>query len=121
MDTVQLAIANASYASALRELLVRNGAFKVLCVDRPDLDREGVLVVDSERLKLLPMPLREPQRIVLIARNDPASLSKAWEAGVSSVVFEVDPLNTAVLAIMSARLQLPIGKRGRAAGNDLVA
>jgi hypothetical protein len=106
MDTIQVAITNASYANAIRELLIRNGAFKVLFVDRPDPGRDGVLVLDSEHLELLPSPLPDPERIVLIARNDPQSLTRAWEAGVNSVVYEKDPLNMAVLAILSARLRI---------------
>jgi hypothetical protein len=115
METVQVAITDASYASALRELLVRNGAFKVLLVDRPEPEREGVMVLDAEHLELLPLPVADPERIVMIARNDPQCLTKAWEAGVTSVVFDKDPLNTAVLAIMSARLRLHQPKRAEAA------
>jgi hypothetical protein len=117
METVQVAIANTVYAGALRELLVRNGAFKVLFVDRPDLGREGVMVLDSEHLELLPIPLPDPERIVLIARNDPQSLTRAWEAGVNSVVFDKDPLNTAVLAILSARLRIARPKRSEGASD----
>jgi hypothetical protein len=70
-----------------------------------------VLVLDSEHLELLPSPLPDPERIVLIARNDPQSLTRAWEAGVNSVVFEKDSLNTAVLAILSTRLRITKPKR----------
>jgi hypothetical protein len=111
METVQVAITDTSYAAALRELLVRNGAFKVLLVDRPEPEREGVMVLDPEHLELLPFPVADPERIVMIARNDPQCLSRAWEAGVTSVVFDKDPLNTAVLAVMSARLRIHQPKR----------
>ena len=111
MDTVQVAITNTAYANSIRDLLIRNGAFKVLFVDRPELNRDGVMVLDSEHLELLPSPLPDPERIVLIARNDPQSLTRAWEAGVNSVVYEKDPLNTAVLAILSARLRITKPKR----------
>jgi hypothetical protein len=105
MDTIQVAITNGSYASDLRDLLIRNGARNVINVANPDPDREGILVLDPEHLGLLAGPLKHPERIVLIAHNDPASLSRAWDAGVNSVIFENDPLDTAVLAIMSARLR----------------
>lgn len=111
METVQVAITDTSYAAALRELLVRNGAFKVLLVDRPEPEREGVMVLDSDHLELLPSPVPDPERIVMIARNDPQCLTRAWEAGVTSVVFDKDPLNTAVLAVMSARLRIHQPKR----------
>jgi hypothetical protein len=105
MDTIQVAIADAPYAAALRELLVRNGSWEVLCVDRPDPDRNGVIVLDSEHLGLLRHPISNPGRVVLIARNDSGDLARAWEAGVNSVITDKDPPNTVVLAIMAARLR----------------
>ncbi|MCZ2074029.1 MAG: hypothetical protein HUU41_04005 [Bryobacteraceae bacterium] len=120
METVQLAITDVPYANALREILVRNGAFEVLCVDRPDSVLGGVLVLDADHLDLLPAPLANPERVVLIARNDPTLLTRAWEAGVNSVVFEKDPLNTVVLAIMSARLRLPRSERLTGGGLEML-
>jgi hypothetical protein len=112
METIQVAIADSPYASALRELLVRNGGWDVVCVETPDLNREGVMVLDPEHLEQLPFPLQNPDRVVLIARNDPRCLARAWEAGVNSVIFDKDPLNTAVLAIMAARLRIVKPVRG---------
>jgi hypothetical protein len=106
METVQLTIADAPYASALRELLERGGARQVRCVEVPDPREEGVIVVDADALDRLPFPLLKPERVVLITRNDPQHLSRAWNAGVRSVVFNQDPLNTAVLAIMAAGLRV---------------
>jgi hypothetical protein len=106
METVQLSIANTNYAKALEETLKRNGAWEVRCVELPDPRIDGVLVVDSEAFERLPSSLPNPERVVLITRNDPAHLSLAWEAGIVSVVFENDPINTAVLAILAARLRL---------------
>lgn len=120
MDTVQIAITDSSYATALRDLLVRSGAFKVLFVDCPDQGRAGVMVLDTEHLELLMSPLPDPERIVLIAPNDPQCLSKAWEAGVSSVIFDKDPLNTAVLAILSARLRISKSKRSDDLGLEIL-
>ena len=105
METIQLAITDAAYAVALRELLVRNGSWDVRCVDRPDPDYDGVMVLDSEHLSLLRQPISNPERVVLIARNNPGDLARAWEAGVNSVITDKDPLNTAMLAIMAARLR----------------
>ena len=105
METVQIAISDAAYARALKELLVRNGSWEVLCVDSPDLSREGVMVLDSEHLERLPRAMQAAERVVLISSSDPHDLARAWEAGVSSVVFDKDPLNTALLAILAIRLQ----------------
>jgi hypothetical protein len=110
METIQIAIANSPYAAALREMLSRSGPWEVLCVEAPDWSREGVMVVDARRLDQSPTPLERPERVVLIAPNDPQLLSRAWEAGVNSVVYERDSIDTAVLAIMSARLRTGKGR-----------
>lgn len=114
MDTIQVALADKPYATALRDLLVRSGAYQVVCVDSPDLEMQGVLVVDREHLEELPSPVSHPERMVLIARNEPGSLARAWEAGVTSVVYDKDPLATAVLAIMAARLRVSKPQAGPA-------
>lgn len=105
MDTIQVALADTPYAQALRELLLRNGACEVVCVESPDPGREGVLVLDTEHLERLSAPIPHPEKLVLIARNEPGCLSRAWDAGVTSVVYDKDPLATAVLAVMAARLR----------------
>ncbi len=76
------------------------------------------MVLDTEHLERLPAPLANPERIVLIARNDPGCLERAWEVGVTSVVFEKDPLNTAVLAVMGARLRKSKARREPSAGSE---
>ena len=107
METIQLAVADGPYARALRELLTRQGTWEVVCVDSPDPLRDGVVVMDEDALGRAPLPLPNPGRVVLIARNESGPLSRAWDAGVTSVVFEKDPLGTVVLAIMAARLAKP--------------
>ncbi len=111
METIQLAIANASYAASLRDLLARNATWKVLSVDVPDSHLEGVIVVDSAALDRFPSQIVNPERVVLITPNDPQHLARAWEAGIVSVVSDHDPMSTAMLAIMAARLR--VGKAER--------
>lgn len=106
METVQLTVTEAPYAAALRELLERGGQRRVRVVEVPDPAQQGVIVVDSDALDRLPSPIPEPERVVLITRNDPQHLRQAWNAGVRSVVFSADPLSTAVLAIMAAELRV---------------
>mgnify|MGYP001129656846 CR=1 FL=1 len=105
METVQLTIRDARYASALQDLLERNGSVQVHRVDAPDPAQGGVIVVDLEGLDRLPAASVDPERVVLITRNDPRHLAQAWNAGIRSVVFSEDPLSTAVLAIMAAELR----------------
>jgi hypothetical protein len=109
METIQVAIANASYATALRDLLARNAGWRILSVEAPDPRLEGVIVVDSQSLDGLPSAIENPQRVVLITPNEAPHLAKAWEAGIVSVVYEDDPINTAILAIMAARLRVTKG------------
>ena len=106
METIQLAISDASYAKTLRDVLTRSAAWKVLAVETPDPCLEGVIVVDAPALDRLPSQVENPERVVLITQNDPPHLARAWEAGVVSVVFENDPISTAMLAIMAARLRV---------------
>ena len=111
METIQLAIADEAYVSALGGLLTRSAGWKVLTVDSPDTRAEGVIVLDARALEALPGALPNPERVVLIARNEPRLLARAWEAGIVSVVSEDDPMDTALLAIMAARLK--VGKAVR--------
>jgi hypothetical protein len=48
METIQVAIANASYATALRDLLARNAGWRILSVEASDPRIERVIVVDSQ-------------------------------------------------------------------------
>ncbi len=127
METIQLAVANADYAAALKELLLRDGTWEVVCLETPDAARPGVIALDAPALERMQSPPPDPERIVLITPNDPQHLSRAWEAGIASVVFDHEPAATAMLAIMSARLRLPKGKvaagglPGQAKGPDLGA
>lgn len=107
METVQLTIHDARYAASLQEMLERGGSRQVQRVEKPDPRHDGVIVVDPEGLDRMPAPLLNPERVVLITRNDPQHLARAWNAGIRSVVFSEDPLTTAVLAIMAAELRVP--------------
>jgi hypothetical protein len=67
------------------------------------------MVLDEQAFARLPLPLSNPERVVLIARKEPQApqfLAQAWEAGIVSVVSEEDPLSTVLLAIMAAALRV---------------
>jgi hypothetical protein len=106
MQTVQLSMADAVYAAAVREALSRSGPWRLETVDRPDLTRRCVLVLDEEMFQRLPLPLPHPQQVVLVTRKEPHLLAQAWDAGIVSVVSPGDPLNTVLLAIMAAALRV---------------
>ncbi|PWU06853.1 MAG: hypothetical protein C5B51_11530 [Terriglobia bacterium] len=104
--TVQLAVADAVYAGALREALSHSGPWNVKSVERPDPALASVLVLDESALARLPKPLANPERVVLITRQDPEGLAEAWEAGIVSVVSTHDSLATVLLTVMAASLRV---------------
>ena len=106
MRTVQLAIADAAYRAALREALSRSGPWHVETVDCPDPALPNVLVLDESAFGRLPCPVPNPERVVLITRQDPNLLAQAWDAGIVSVVSVGDPVATVLLAIMAAALRV---------------
>jgi hypothetical protein len=106
MQTVQLAIADGTYAAALREALSRTCAWHVESVERPDPSQHCVMVLDQFGLERLPLPLSNPERIVLITHRDPQLMAEAWVAGIVSVVSEQDSISTVLLAIMAAGLRV---------------
>jgi hypothetical protein len=107
MKTVQLAIRDSDYAQALRNLLLRDGSHRVYLVDRPDLELDGVVVIDENRFQNLALFDSEPERFVVITRKGTDHLSRVWDAGIRHVVFEEDSANTAQLAIIAAELRMP--------------
>ena len=72
MQTVQLSIADGVYAAAVREALARSCAWHVESVESPGpvaALRAGA--GSKPRLARLPLPLSNPERVVLITRKDP--------------------------------------------------
>ena len=105
MQTVQFVLADAVYAAALRDALVRSGPWQVL--QNADPGQKCVVVLDEDAFNRAPQPLSHPERVVLITRKDPQHLSRAWDAGIVSVVSMDDAPNTVLLAIMAAALRVP--------------
>jgi hypothetical protein len=105
---VQLVLEDAAFSRNLRETLLREPAFAGwpvdCCRDTPDLTQPGVIVLDVaalERLGAIP----HPERVVLITQRDPRQLTRAWDAGIVSVIYQDEPLSTAMLAVMAARFR----------------
>ena len=112
IGTVQLSIADAGYAAALREALTRTGPWHVEMVDRPDPAMPCVLVLDEPSFERLPLPLINPERVVLITQPDPQLLARAWDASIVSVLSTQDSLPTVLLAIMAAALRIRKSQAG---------
>lgn len=105
MHTIQLALSDSRYREALHRVLVEDRGFrncKIEVVSLPEPQKTGVWVMDCEALDRATLPLPHPERVVLIAKNTAEQLTRAWEAGIASVVFRQDPLSTAMLAILAA-------------------
>jgi hypothetical protein len=116
INTVQLALADPVYATAVREALARSGPWHVVCVEQPDPRQKGVLVLDEDALNRLPLPLTSPERVVLVTHKDAQHLSAAWDAGIVSVVSVSDPPATVLLAIMAAALRVPKSQAAAVSG-----
>jgi hypothetical protein len=105
MRTIQIAVSDQGYADNLSRVLGQSGAWEIVCVDVPDAARLGVVVVDEDALDLLPAPLENPERVVLVDQGDGVDLNRAFEMGIKSVVSSRDPLDTVLLAVMAADLR----------------
>jgi hypothetical protein len=109
LQTVQLSITDGPYAASVREALCRSCAWRIDPVGAPDPSKDGVLVLDEESFERLPLPLSNPERVVLITHQEPPDrelLAHAWEAGIVSIVSASDPISTVMLAIMAAALRV---------------
>lgn len=110
MGSIQLALSDAAKAEALCSVLNRSAGAPAVCVEQPDPASACAVVVDLAHLGRLPLPLSHPERVILVAPNDEQNLQNAWDLGVSSVVGELDPLNTVVLAILAVCLRCGAAK-----------
>ncbi len=119
MQTVQFALADAVYSAVLRETLVRSGPWHVVRVDDPDPRQTCVVVLDEDAFNRLPLPLDHPERVVLITHKDPQHLSRAWDAGIVSVVSVDYAPNTVQLAIMAAALRVPKAQAAPASSSGI--
>lgn len=105
MTTVQLAIQDTEFASAISALLVAEKEFTVLVVDRPDPRIPGLMVISADLLESI-QP-EDIDRVVIIARDaEPRDPNGLWKAGVRYVIFPEGSAESACMAIMAARLRL---------------
>ena len=84
MRTVQLVIADAVYAAALRDALSHSGPWHVEFVDRPNLERPGVLVLDEPAFERLALPLARGMRWMQTFRKLPNASPNRKTAVVST-------------------------------------
>lgn len=119
LQRVQLSIADAAYAAGLREALSRSCAWHIELVKSPDLEQPGVLVLDEFAFARLPLPLSNPERIVVICQPDPQLFAQAWDAGIVSVLSKDDSVSTILLAIMAAGLRVARIHTGAASGSGI--
>ncbi|MDE3166688.1 MAG: hypothetical protein KGN36_12855 [Acidobacteriota bacterium] len=118
MQNVQLSIADPVYGLAIREALVHSCAWHVQPAAEPDPALHGVMVLDWAAFCKLPLPLDNPERVVLIGPQEPQVLAQAWDAGIVSVVSQGDPIDTVLMAIMAAALRVD-KSHSRAAAREI--
>lgn len=106
---VQLVLADRGFSQRLRGALLREPAFHGwrvdCCLDQPELRQPGVIVLDAAALDRLGGSIPQPERVVLITQRTPQELARAWDTGIVSVIYEDEPLSTAMLAVMAARFR----------------
>jgi hypothetical protein len=107
MQTIQLVLSDHAFARKLKQLLAENGNWPVVIKDAPSFHKGGVVVLDDVVFTGLVAPPDYPDRVVLVTRNEPQLLARAWEMGIRSVLYETDTPNTILLAVMAAYLRLP--------------
>ena len=118
MQTVQLSIADPVYGATVRDALVHCCAWHVETAEAPDPLWPGVMVLDWTSFARLPLPLSNPERVVLIGPQQPQILAEAWDAGIVSVVSQGDPIDTVLMAIMAAALRVD-KSHGRHAASEI--
>jgi DNA-binding NarL/FixJ family response regulator len=106
MVKVQVAVKSKECAARIRRTFQQTGDLSVQLTASADKDYESVVVMDHDALDHLRTPVRNPGRVVLIARNDTEVLARAWKRGILSVVLESDSADTLLLAIESAALRI---------------
>ena len=106
---VQLALGDREFSQRLRGALLHEPAFHGwrvdCCLECPDVTQPGVVVLDTVTLGRLGHGIPQPERVVLITQRSPQELARAWDAGIVSVIYEDEPLSTAMLAVMAARFR----------------
>ena len=105
MRTVQLAIHDSSFARRIRELLSQDGSCDVVLAEKPDLKRDGVVLMEEDTFDALNHPVADADRFVIIASRNTLGLERMWRAGIHHVVFEGDSPGTVQLAIIAALLR----------------
>ncbi|MBV9771556.1 MAG: hypothetical protein JOZ32_18440 [Bryobacterales bacterium] len=104
--TVQVTIQDLEYANCIRKLLSRDGSHRVHLVERPDVNLDGVIMVDAAHLDVDWVLANEPERLVVIVHKERDNLLKIWDAGVKHVVFHDDPPHAARIVVLSVELVL---------------
>jgi hypothetical protein len=103
---VQVAIHDPEYADSIRNLLVEDGRRQVYLVERPDVELEGVILIDAARLDDLPLLSKEHERLVVMVRQGGDDLARVWDAGVRHVVFYGDSPHMARTVVLGVELTL---------------
>ena len=107
---VQISLEDQSYAEQLYESLRADTTFEdceIVCGSNEEMHPEvsdGVRVIDAANLQLLPQPLLNPAKTLLISSGF-VNLTQAWELGIVSVLKNSEPLEYVKLAILAALLR----------------
>ena len=110
--TVQLSLSNEDYAVSLAKLLSADGERDAKIVATPDLSVPGVIVVESHLITPV-LNCSDPDRYVVVARQDQDDLLRLFRAGFSTVIFRQDNVEIAYLAILGVESKLRANREKR--------
>ena len=107
MHSVQLAIRDRAYGSALRDLLMSDGQHVVYVVDYPSPAIDGIVVVDDTiASRMISSTALDLDRCVVFIQNVALDVNQLWEAGVRHVIYGDYPPDVGELVVLAAERRL---------------
>lgn len=105
MNTIQIVLSDLDYARTLEALILRDG-HPVTVRGSPDLNLDGVIVLEAGWLDRIELG-KSPERFVVIAsRSTSINPTDLWAADVRHMVYREDPIVNVHLAVLAADLRL---------------
>jgi hypothetical protein len=101
-----VAIPDSACADSIRNLLLQDVRRQVHCVERPNFDLPGVIIMDAICVNSFPTVAKEQKRLLVITHRERDDLAKLWDAGVRHVMFYEDPPQWLSMFVLGIELSL---------------
>jgi hypothetical protein len=106
MVIVQIALQDKDYANELSKLLLDGKDHEVLFVKNPDMEMDGVVVLDDTSLDRISGLEANCERCVVVTRKRPPDYACLWKNGIRHVISSADPPPIAQLAVLATELRI---------------